>query len=54
MGLDLTPETYSGPVEAMDADVARFLAMMSAAASDYGKPLPVDLEDIKGDSELRQ
>ena len=52
MGLDLTPETYSGPVEAMDADVARFLAMMSAAASDYGKPLPVDLEDIKGDSEL--
>ena len=25
---------------------------MSAAASDYGKPLPVDLEDIKGDSEL--
>ena len=24
MGLDLTPETYSGPVEEMDADVARF------------------------------
>jgi hypothetical protein len=36
----------------MDADVARFLAMMATAASDYGKPFPVELEDIKGDSEL--
>jgi hypothetical protein len=52
MGLDLTPESYSGPVEAMDADVARFLAMMAAAADDYGKPFPVELSDIKGDSEL--
>jgi len=52
MGLDLTPETYSGPVEEMDADVARFLAMMAAAADDYGKPFPVELSDIKGDSEL--
>ena len=52
MGLDLTPESYSGPVEEMDADVARFLAMMAAAAEDYGKPFPVELSDIKGDSEL--
>jgi hypothetical protein len=52
MGLDLTPEAYSEPVAQMDSDVARFLAMMAAAASDYGKPFPVELEDIKGDSEL--
>jgi hypothetical protein len=39
-------------VEEMDADVARFLAMMAAAADDYGKPFPVELGDIKGDSEL--
>ncbi len=52
MGLDLTPERYTDDVEEMDADVARFLAMMAAAASDYGKPFPVELEDIKGDSEL--
>jgi hypothetical protein len=52
MGLDLTPESYSGPVEAMDADVARFLSMMAAAADDYGKPFPVELSDIKGDAEL--
>jgi hypothetical protein len=26
--------------------------MMAAAASDYGKPFPVELEDIKGDAEL--
>ena len=52
MGLDLTPEDYSGPVEAMDADVARFLSMMAAAADDYGKPFPVELSDIKGDREL--
>ena len=52
MGLDLTPESYSGPVEAMDADVARFLSMMAAAADDYGRPFPVELSDIKGDAEL--
>jgi len=52
MGLDLTPEAYTEAVPEMDADVARFLAMMAAAASDYGKPFPVELEDIKGDSEL--
>jgi hypothetical protein len=52
MGLDLTPERYTDDVEEMDADVARFLAMMATAASDYGKPFPVELEDIKGDSEL--
>ena len=52
MGLDLTPEKYTEDVAQMDGDVARFLAMMAAAASDYGKPFPVELEDIKGDAEL--
>jgi len=52
MGLDLTPERYTEDVAQMDGDVARFLAMMAAAASDYGKPFPVELEDIKGDAEL--
>ena len=52
MGLDLTPERYTDDVEEMDADVARFLAMMATAASDFGKPFPVELEDIKGDAEL--
>lgn len=52
MGLDLTAERYTEDVAEMDADIARFLAMMAAAASDYGKPFPVELEDIKGDAEL--
>ncbi len=52
MGLDLPPESDDGRVEAMDADVARFLSMMAAAADDYGKPFPVELSDIKGDAEL--
>jgi hypothetical protein len=52
MGLDLTPERYTEDVAEMDADVARFLAMMATAASDFGKPFPVELEDIKGDAEL--
>ncbi len=52
MGLDLTPERYTEDVAEMDADVARFLAMMATAAADYGRPFPVELEDIKGDAEL--
>ena len=52
MGLDLTPERYTEDVAEMDADVARFLAMMATAASDFGQPFPVELEDIRGDAEL--
>ena len=43
---------YTGPVEEFGPDEARFLAMLEAAAADYGKPLPVALADIKGDAEL--
>ena|GEM_PF-6227955 len=52
MGLELQPDPYDGPVPELDPDVARFLAMVSAAADDYGKPLPIALEAIKGDKEL--
>lgn len=52
MGVEMTPEPYTGPVTEMPPDEARFLAMIDAAASDYGKPLPVALTEIKGDAEL--
>jgi len=52
MGLDLKPEPYTGPVMELDPEVVRFLAMMDAAAKDYGSPLPVALDAVKGDKEL--
>jgi len=52
MGLDLTPESYSEPEARLAPEVARFLMMMAAAAEDYGQPLPVALDAIKGDKEL--
>ena len=52
MGIEVEVEGYSEPSTTLDPDVARFLFMISQAAKDYGKPLPVSLEDIKGDNEL--
>jgi len=52
MGLDLTPETYKEAEAQLAPEVARFLMMMAAAAEDYGQPLPVALDAIKGDKEL--
>jgi len=52
MGLDLTPETYKEAEARLAPEVARFLMMMAAAAEDYGQPLPVAMDDIKGDREL--
>ena len=52
MGLDLEPESYTEPAARLDPDVVRFLAMYSAAAEDYGQPLPVALDMIRGDREL--
>lgn len=52
MGVEMMPEPYTGPVPEIPPDEARFLTMIDAAASDYGKPLPVALADIKGDAEL--
>jgi hypothetical protein len=45
-------ERYTGPVEALDPDLVRFLGMVSAAAQDYGKPLPIRLEEIRDEAAL--
>ena len=52
MGVDVMAETYLKPVTELDPDLVRFLAMITKAADDFGQPLPVRLEDIKGDAEL--
>jgi hypothetical protein len=52
MGLDLKPSPYTEPVAELEPDMVRFLAMMDAAAKDYGSPLPIALDAIKGDREL--
>jgi len=48
----LEPESYTEPAARLDPDVVRFLAMYAAAAEDYGQPLPVALDMIRGDREL--
>jgi hypothetical protein len=40
MGMDIVPEKYTEPVTEFEPDLVRFLAMLGAAAEDYGKPLP--------------
>lgn len=52
MGIDIEAETYSEPSTRLDPDMVRFLAMFEQAAEDYGQPLPVALDQIKGDREL--
>jgi len=52
LGLDLGEGEYTEDVEAMDPEMIRFLAVLSQAADEYGAPLPVKLEDIRGDQEL--
>ena len=52
MGMDVEVESYQEPTTRLDPDVARFLFMMDKAAKDYGKPLPIALDAIKGDNEL--
>lgn len=52
MGAEVVPEAYSGAVEALDEDLVRFLAMIEAAAADYGAPLPMALSELKSDAEL--
>jgi len=52
MGLDLKPSPYTGPVAELEPEVVRFLAMVDAAAKDYGSPLPVSLDAVQGDKEL--
>ena len=38
MGLDLEPITYSEPEVRLEPEVVRMLAMLAAAADDYGQP----------------
>ena len=52
LGLDLGEGEYTEDVDAMDPEMVRFLAVLSQAAEEYGAPLPVALEDIRGDQEL--
>lgn len=52
LGLDLGDGEYSEDVDAMDPEMVRFLAVLGQAAEEFGSPLPVALEDIKGDNEL--
>jgi len=52
MGVDAEAEAYTEPVPELDPEEVRFLAMLTAAAADYGKPLPVTPDKIKGDAEL--
>jgi hypothetical protein len=51
MGIEVEIEQYD-EATTLDDDVARFLMMMSTAAEDYGKPFPVALDAIRGDSEI--
>ena len=50
MGIPVEIEAYDEPTTRIDEDVARFLFMASKAAEDYGKPFPVSLDAVRGDS----
>jgi hypothetical protein len=50
--MSVEAEKYSGPVEALDPDMVRFLGMVSAAAEDFGKPVPIRLEEIRDEAAL--
>jgi hypothetical protein len=52
MGMDIVPEKYTEPVTELEPDLVRFLAMMQAAAQDYGKPFPMDLAEIRDEAGL--
>lgn len=52
MGIEVQAEEYTEPEARLDDDLARFLTMIATAAEDYGKPLPVALDQIRGDREL--
>jgi len=51
-GVEVEDYAGAGPVAELEPDDVRFLAMVAAMAQDYGKPIPVELQDIKGDKEL--
>ncbi len=51
-GADLRVEQYTGPVEQIVGELARYLGMIAQAASDYGFELPMALDAITQDSDL--
>ena len=52
LGVELVIEAYTEPSTTLDPQVQQFLLMISQAADDYGQPLPIALEELKGDTEL--
>ena len=52
MGMDVVPEKYTEPTTELDPDLVRFLAMIEAAATDYGVSLPVPLSEIRDEAGL--
>lgn len=52
MDVEAEPMAYEGQVEELDADLVRFLGMVAQAAADYGQPMPLGPEEIRGDNEL--
>jgi len=52
MGVEEALEEVTDSVSAWEPDEVRFLSMVEAAAADYGAPLPVALDQIKGDAEI--
>ncbi len=52
MGFEVVPETYTEPATELEPAVVRFLAMISAAAEDFGKPLPVSLDAVRTEQDL--
>lgn len=52
MGLKVEVSSYDKDIREVGPDEARALAMVSAAARDYGEPLPVAMEDLDGDTAM--
>jgi len=51
-GLRIEPKPYTAPLDRLTPDLARVIAMITAAAKEYGQPLPVELKELRGDTEL--
>lgn len=52
MDLEYEPPDFGGSVERLDGELVRLLAMVAQAAEDYGSPLPLGPEEVRGDNEL--
>lgn len=52
LGMDVTPDKYTEPVSELEPGVIRMLAMIEAAAKDYGKPLPISLDRLRTEADF--